>query len=92
MGYYINPEDMTKEQFLSKHGTRVTAGVLGDHDFSSDELPVCLVDNGWMTAAGICYDRREIMAFAQPDDKRPKNWFLVKKELLKPWLPEKFHV
>jgi len=84
MGYYINPPDMTKEQFLEKHGQPLSNPA--EFDFAGDALPVCLVDNTAMgfTAAGICYDPRERDVFILPDG-RPKKWFSVSKELLKPW-------
>lgn len=84
MGYYINPPDMTKEQFLKKHGKLLTQVEIKDFDFSSDSLPVCLVDNGAFTAAGIGYDAHEVQAFLHPDH-RPKTWYAVSRENLKPY-------
>lgn len=75
MGFYINPKDMTKEEFLRKHGTRL-ASVPERHRSTNDVL-VCLVDNGAFTAAGICYSQSERDAFAYPDDTRPKQWWSV---------------
>lgn len=84
MGYYINPPDMSKEQFLEVHGKPLPdpAGF----DFATDNLPVCLVDNIALgfTAAGICYNARERDVFISPDG-RPKKWFTVSRELLKPY-------
>jgi hypothetical protein len=85
MGYYINPQDMTKEKWLSING-KPSAQPKPDFDFAGDTLPVCLVDNGWMNAAGICYSARELEAFTEPTDRRPKLWFLVAKDLLAPYL------
>lgn len=45
-------------------------------------VPVCLVDNGPFTAAGVAYDARELNAFDQPNDFRPKFWFKVPREKL----------
>jgi hypothetical protein len=84
LGYYINPPDMTKEQFLATHGRP-----LGRETISWDnaaELPVCLVDNGPFTAAAIAYSPEEFQAFNRADDYRPKQWFMVPKEVLKPYL------
>lgn len=83
MGYYINPPDMSKEQFLQKHGTPINPN---DYQFNEEKLPVCLVDNGWMTAAGIAPDARELAVFNDPADARPKLWFEVSRELLAPYL------
>lgn len=86
MGFYINPEGQTKEEFLAKHGKPLTDKQLKEFDFKSEELPVCFVDNGWMTAAAIAYDGLERDRFSRPDE-RPKQWFAVSKEKLKPFLP-----
>lgn len=85
MGYYINPTDKTKEAFLGEHGTKITKDEALAADYLGDAWPVCLVDNGAFTAAAISYDVMETQAFLQPDDYRDKQWFLVKRELLKPY-------
>lgn len=83
MGYYINPPNMTKEEWLAKHGKPLQT--LSDYDFAGDNLPVCLVNNGWMTAAGIAYHQRELEAFNSPSDTRPRKWFEVSKTDLEPY-------
>lgn len=87
MGYYINPPDMSKEEFLEKKGKRLSTDGAKSFDFVGDRLPVCLVDNGWMTAAGIAFDARERDVFADPKDPRPKEWFSVARTDLKPYYP-----
>jgi hypothetical protein len=77
MGYYINPKNGTKEQWLAEHGTPITPAVAKAH-VTGDKVVVCLVDNGAFTAAGIGYDDTERNAFAQPDS-RPKLWYLVER-------------
>ena len=66
MGYYINPQHTSKEQWLNDYGLEV----IGD-DVKWGRLPdmvlVCLVDNGPFTAAGICYDEVEFNEFRGPD-------------------------
>lgn len=81
MGFYINPKDRSKEAWLASYGTRVP---IQESRESSTLLPegfhlVCLIDNGWMTAAAIAYDKDELMAFLAPD-KRPRTWYLVADE------------
>ena len=80
MGFYINPPDgYPKEVFLVEYGTPIKQPS-EDFDFvGSDSLPVCWVDNGMFSAAGICYSKRELVAFTVSGDNRPKQWFLVKK-------------
>lgn len=94
MGYYINPTDGTsKEQWLKRHGTRATPTEIGRllESKRQDErfehmVPVCLVDNGWMTAAGIGYSVGEASHFLDTtDDGRPRTWYLVKRDDLKPF-------
>jgi hypothetical protein len=87
MGYYINPEDQSKEAFLKQHGTPISADHAASFDFTTNQLPVCLVDNIAFTAAGIAYDTKERDAFLRPD-RRLKRWFLVDKEALKPYYSE----
>ena len=79
MGAYINPSTMTKEVFLEHFGTPIGGAppVVGTGGF----LPVCLVNNGAFTAAGIAYSESELRAFAR-EDGRAKRWFLVSKEHL----------
>ena len=83
MGFYINPQEgFPKELFLVEYGKPISQPS-EDFDFvGSDSLPVCWVDNGGFTAAGICYSKRELAAFTAPGDNRPKQWFLVKKRHL----------
>ena len=87
MGYYINPQDgSTKEEWLKKHGREISPSEVYGHDYAT-ELPVCLVDNGDFTAAGIAYDEREAKAFLYPD-RRKKLWYLASREVLKPFYSE----
>ena len=44
---------------------------------------VCLVDNGFFYAAAVAYCLSEAKTFADPNDYRPKQWFVVSDELLK---------
>lgn len=78
MGEYINPKDMTKEQWLSKHGVCALESEIkmAKHFGKSDLIPVCLINNGPFTAAAILYDEREIIEATRADDLRPKSFFL----------------
>lgn len=86
MGYYINPPNGPKELWLMDNG-RAVKGV-PSFDKTTGYLPVCLVNNGYFTAAGICYSNSELIAFNQPSDTRPKEWFLVPIEKLIAVCPE----
>jgi len=50
---------------------------MSKEDWLYKTFPVCLVDNGLFKAAGIAFDKRELEIFLNPDDHRPKDWFLV---------------
>jgi len=84
MGYYVNPKDMEKEEWLAKHGQAIPLCDALGLDFD-EFLPVCLVDNGPFTAAGIGFDKREAMDFARPDG-RPKTWYRVRRLDLEPFM------
>ena len=87
MGYYIDPEDgQEKGMWLQANGIRLAASP-ETHCTEIDGVShhaVCLVDNIWMTAAGIMYDPAELSAFKEHDG-RPKYWYMVPTELLKPY-------
>jgi len=81
MGYYINPKNgTTKEAWLAEHGMSISEPAAKAHTAGA-RVVVCLIDNGWMTAAGIAYDDRERDAFTMLDS-RPKSWYLVNREQL----------
>ncbi len=76
MGYYINPPNITKEEWLEKHGQATETPVWPAPEGA---IPVCLVDNGAFRAAGICYSEAEFDAFRAPDHgyQRPRTWYYV---------------
>lgn len=86
MGYYINPEDCSKEDFLLTHGRLIPVPAMLEHLDYTEHLPVCWVDNGRFSAAAICYDKDEMQSFMRSDG-RLKVWFLVSRKLLKPYYP-----
>lgn len=82
MGCYINPPDMTKEQWLFKHAAAIPPNTLRAWDTKPEgTLPVILVDNGSFTAAGIAYNKAEYDAF-NVEDGRDRLWFCVPQEEL----------
>jgi hypothetical protein len=76
MGAYINPVNQSKESWLKEHGEAIDEAPKSFDERMKLELPVCLVDNGPFTAAGIAFDERELQAFTYPDH-RPKQWYWV---------------
>ncbi len=65
MGYYIDPPEGTKEEWLNFHGVEVAGDLRWGHP--PDTVLVCLVDNGPFTAAGICYNGAEFNEFRALD-------------------------
>ena len=87
MGAYINPKDMRKEEWLGRYA------VIFNHslkwaDVPNGYLPICLVDNGPFTTAGIAYCEEEWIRFRKPEDLRPKVWFIALIEKLHTVSPE----
>jgi len=83
MGAYINPKVGEKEDFLREKGKRISAAQFGEFIYEDTTLlPVCLVDNGFFTAAAIAYDERKRDVFLRPDP-RPKRYYLCTIEDLK---------
>jgi len=78
MGCYVNPDNETKEAFLQREGRRVS---VVDAAITETEMPVCLVNNGFFTAAAVGFSEDEIATFARPDG-RPKTWFMVEQSKL----------
>lgn len=74
MGIYINPPKETKESYLERKGelTETPQSLPGE-----GRVAVCLVNNGAFTAAGIAFNERELRAFQEPGDYRPRSWYLV---------------
>lgn len=76
MGYYINPRDKTKEQYLAACGEELPSCPKWT-DIPQGKVLVCWINNGFMTAAAIAYSERELEDFTRPNDPRPKKWFLL---------------
>ena len=82
MGYYINPPDMSKAEWLRLNGIPIAPP--SSHLMGS-KIAVCLVDNGLFDAAGIAYSQQELEAFKYPD-ARPKRWYAVPLSLARLYL------
>ena len=87
MGYYINPSDETKEEWLNNNGIEVTNPSwdalpnFRPTEFQGDDgVYVCLVDNGPFTAAAVCYNEQEFDEFNRDDEPRPRKWYVVSRE------------
>ncbi|TRZ78249.1 hypothetical protein D4R87_01115 [bacterium] len=85
MGFYVNPENESKESFLKREGILVPNSPRITWDsVSKGYLPVVLMNNGFCTAAGIAYHQDELDVFTKLDDDRPREIYMVKIEKLLP--------
>lgn len=75
MGRYLNPPDCTKEHWLRENATCI--GRRAPARLPEDQIVICHVDNGWMTAAALCDSEEELRRFRRHQDPRPKLWFLA---------------
>lgn len=86
MGFYINPTDMTKEQWFKKHAMAMFPyPVETNYRPDSDSVACVLVDNGMFTALGIAYSEREREDFSMMDG-RAKVWGYFPRKLIEPYL------
>ncbi|NJO18752.1 MAG: hypothetical protein HC877_24435 [Thioploca sp.] len=81
MNLYINPPDMSKEEWLMKNA--IDASPLFEAGIKrcwatvpEGTLPVCIIDSGTFIDAGIVYDEEKYDAF-NLDDGRAKLFILV---------------
>lgn len=84
MGFYINPPNMTKEEWLRRNGEMIDPVTAQSHSVG-ERVVVCLVDNGLFTAAGIAYDDKERDDFCRPDIgvQRRRQFYLVPRDVVK---------
>lgn len=83
MGSYLNPPDMTKEEWLKKNAKQIAEPPKTLTELAEGQALVCWVHNGIFTACAHVYDERELREFSRDDDRRPKAWFTVDSELAK---------
>lgn len=84
MGCYVNPSDMSKEEWLSRYANELQGGPPQWSKVLEGNLPVCLVYNSVFTAASVAYSEHELAQWCDPFDSRRKRWFIAPiEELLK---------
>jgi hypothetical protein len=76
MGLYIDPPNMSKEQWLALNAVTSSPVAPAKH-YNGHLVAVCLVDNGMFTAAAIAYNEGELFRFRDDNSPRPKMWFQV---------------
>ena len=86
MGYHVNPRGETKEAFLEREGKLCSPEITWT-DVPQGYVLVVLVDNGWMTAAGIIVDEAKLRqererGVMHPRDPRPWKLYSVPTEIV----------
>lgn len=74
MGIYINPLDVTKEEWLREYGEPFYDPTWPP---DSGKSIVCLVFNPRFTAAAIAFNEEEFDVFSDVQDSRVKLWYQV---------------
>ena len=78
MGFYVNPRNESKEDFLVREGVRVPNNPrITWASVPKGYLPVVLLRNSHFTAAGIAFCENELDVFTRPEDNRPRAIFMV---------------
>jgi len=89
MGLYI--EVPHKADWLINNGTPIVPSDFTPESIRDEDFLVCLIDNGAFLAAGVAFCEQELKyileEMADDKDSRPKFYFEVSKELLKPVCP-----
>lgn len=92
MGCYVDPPDGTdKALWLKDNGDPLGWAPSSLSVLPNDKLPVCLIDNGLFTAAGVAFSDAELAVFDDSSDPRPKLWFSVPRVLLREVSPLKYY-
>lgn len=83
MGYYFegNGNAFGKGQLLVRdHGAESVSQEEARLAVESDDRAViCVISNDAFEAAGLVFSPNEFDAFSQPDDPRPRTWYVLDK-------------
>ena len=83
MGYYINPKNKTKEEWLLKNAQELTKKE-AFYSIADNKIAILVwINNGPFTACGIAFSEDEFLAFTMESDHRPKKFFVIEREKLK---------
>ena len=86
MGFYINKtstENILHYSYQEKIDAIVfDGGFIIEEPQSWSYALVCIVDNGWMSAAGYAFNENEMNVMKEPDkNNRPKTWLKYEKAM-----------
>lgn len=87
MGFYINPTDMTKEEWFDNNVQRYSIDPPEHHYLKDDDYVCCVwVLNPGFSALAIAYSDNELKAFSHPEDRRIKRYGYFPRKLVEPYL------
>ena len=91
MGNYINPKDMSKEEFISIHCKQITDQEFIDLPFSKDSYGIVWVNNGPFSSAIVCNTKRELQYIQLMMSKEDRNHrcYTLDSKLAKGFITEK---
>tara|TARA_R110000751_G_scaffold215713_7_gene319168 strand:- start:1109 stop:1396 length:288 start_codon:yes stop_codon:yes gene_type:complete len=88
MGLYINPPNMSKENWLTQHATPTSKSQWQDTTSYFDPVLLAHLNNGQFTALGIAYDASEQSRMTHPLDTRPVNYHFAPRTAVLAVAPE----
>ena len=85
MGYYLQTEDDLHKSKAEQLLTMVPGSQIIDVPPAFDDIPsdmalICVVSNGSFEAAGLTYNKEELIRFTNDGTTRPKTWLLMPKQ------------
>lgn len=84
MGYYVQGPTFGKGPYMvEKYGATKLLGAPYWHEIPVGKGLVMVIDNGFFEAAAFAYDKKEFDDFMNPDDIRPKSFYLLPLDTVK---------
>lgn len=83
MGYYVNPGE-NQAAWLERNAKEFPNKEAAQAALGAGEMIVVWMDNGPFAAAGVAVDERELDAFTESRDTRPKRFFVAAIDVLLP--------
>lgn len=89
MGWYLNPTEITKHEFVEQHAQKVSYYGQRLNDIPEDKVLLCMLFNGGFEALGVGVNDAELKqwALSAPEDRRRRDYYLIDKKLVAPLLP-----
>lgn len=82
MGFYINPEEGTKEEFLEKNGAFFFIVRNGFQNRPEGKLPVILIMNPTFSAAAVAFSEEEYQHLVLPEGRTKVGFYVPIEKLI----------